>query len=120
MRNEYLSSFVDKCIRQFLSKKFSQHQKTQIQTCDHFAFKLPYLSNISCNIEELQQLINKHLPDSKLRFIHTTSKLKHYFYTNDPQSHLKKSNVVYRRNCSCGSFHIGQTRRNLIKRLQEH
>ena len=104
-----------------LNKKFSQHPKTQTQTCNHFTFKLPYLGSISRNVEkELQQFINKYLPDSKLRFIHTTSKLKHYFHTKDPQSHLKRSNVVYRLNCSRGSFYIGQTRKNLIKRLQEH
>ena len=46
MRNEYPSRFIDRCIRQFLNKKFSQHFKTQIQTCNHFTFKLPYLGNI--------------------------------------------------------------------------
>ena len=95
--------------------------KTRTQTCNHFTFKLPYLGNISHNIEkELQQFIKKQLPDSKLRFIHTTTKLKHCFHTKDPQSHLRRSNAVYRLNCSSGSFYIGQTQRNLIKRLQEH
>ena len=31
-----------------------------------------------------------------------------------------KGNVIYRPNCFCGSFYIGQTLRNLMKRLQEH
>ena len=38
----------------------------------------------------------------------------------DPQPQLLRSNVVYRLNCSCGSFCIGQTRRHLVKRLDEH
>ena len=117
----YPSRFIDRCIRQFLNKKFSQHPKTQTQTCNHFTFKLSYQGIISHNIEkELQQFIMKQLPDSKLRFIHTTTKLKHYFHTKDPQSHLRRSNLVYRLNCSCRSFDTGRTRRNLIKRLQEH
>ena len=121
MRNEYPSRLIGTCIRQFLNKKFSQHPKTPTQTCNHFTFKLPYLGNISRNIEkELQQFIKKQLPDSKLRFILTTTKLKHYFHTKDPQSHLRRSNVVCRLNCSCGSLYIGQTRRNLIERLLEH
>ena len=121
MRNEYPSRFIDRCIRQFLNKKFSQHSQTQTQTCNHFTFKLPYLGNISHNIKkELQLTIKKQLPDSKLRFIHATTKLEHYFHTKDPQSHLRRSNVIYRLNCSCGSFYIGQTRTNLIKRLQDH
>ena len=86
MRNEYPSRLIDRCIRKFLNKKFSQHPETQTQTCNHFSFKLPYLGNISHNIEkELQQFIKKQLPDSKLRFIHTTTKLKHYFHTKDPK-----------------------------------
>ena len=36
-----------------------------------------------------------------------------------PKPQLLGSNVVYRLNCSCGSFYIGQTRRNLVKRLHE-
>ena len=104
-----------------LEKKIFPTSQTQTQTCNHFTFKLPYLGNISHNIKkELQQFIKKQLPDSKLRFIHTTTKLKHCFHTKDPQNHHGRSNVVYRLNCSCGSFYIGQTRRNLIKRLQEH
>ena len=93
----YPSRFIDRCIRQFLNKKLSQHPKTQTQTCNHFTFKLSYQGNISHNIEkELQQFIMKQLPDSKLRFIHTTTKLKHCFHTKDPQSHLRRSNLVYR------------------------
>ena len=68
----------------------------------------------------MQQFIKKQLPDSKLRFIHTTTKLKHYFHTKYPPSLLRRTNVVYRINCSCGFFYIGQTRRNLNKRLQKH
>ena len=95
MRNEYPSRFIDRCIRKFLNKKFSQHPKTQTQTCSHFTFKLLYLGDISHNIEkELRQFIMKQLPNSKLRFIHTTTELKHYFHTKDPQSHLRKSNVL--------------------------
>ena len=121
MRNEYLSRFIDRYIRQFLNKKFSQHLKTQTQTCNYFTFKLPYLGNISHNIEKkLLQFIKKQPSDSKLRFIHTTTKLKRYFHIKDTQSHLRRSNVVYHLNCSFGSFYIRQTRRNLIKRLQEH
>ena len=37
-----------------------------------------------------------------------------------PQPQLLRSNVVYRINCSCRSFYIDQTRRNLVKRLDEH
>jgi len=31
-----------------------------------------------------------------------------------------RSNVVYQLKCSCGSVYIGQTRRNLKSRMEEH
>ena len=42
------------------------------------------------------------------------------FFVKDRQRQLTRSNVVYRLNCSGGSFYIGQTRKNLVKRLEEH
>ena len=60
------------------------------------------------------------LPDTMLRFVHVTKNLKQQLHFKDPQPQLLRSNVVYRLNCSCGSFYIGQTRRNLVKRLDEH
>ena len=83
--------------------------------------RLPHLGFISHHIEkELHQYTKTHLPDSKLRFIHNINKLKQQNFLKDHQRQLTRSNIVYRPNCSCGSFYIGQTRRNLVKRLEEH
>ena len=38
----------------------------------------------------------------------------------DRQSLLHSSGVVYQLTCSCGQNYIGQTKRNLITRLNEH
>ena len=70
--------------------------------------------------KELKEFIDQHLPDTMLRFVHVTKNLKQQLHFKDPQPQLLRSNVVYRLNCSCGSFYIGQTRRNLVKRLDEH
>jgi len=70
--------------------------------------------------KELQQFTSKHLPNTKLRYIHNTCKLQHQFNVKDKQHLLMRNNVVYRLNCSCGSFYFSQTRRNLFKRLEEH
>ena len=87
----------------------------------YLLFRLPYLGSISHHIKkELHQYTKTHLPDSKLRFIRNTNKLKQQFLVKDRQRQLITSNIVYRLNCSCGSFYIGQTRKNLIKRLEEH
>ena len=122
MRNEYPSGFIDKCIRQFLNKTFAPRTPfIQKNPSKYFLFKLPYLRNISHHVEkELKEFIDKHLPDTMFRFVHITKNLKQQLHFKDPQSQLLRSNVVYRLNCSCGSFYIGQTRWNLVKRLDEH
>ena len=122
LRNEYPSGFIDKCIRQFLNKKFAPRTPfIQKKISKYFLFKLPYLGNISHHVEkELKEFIDQHLPDTMLRFVHVTKNLKQQLHFKDPQPQLLRSNVVYRLNCSCGSFYIGQTRRNLVKRLDEH
>ena len=56
----------------------------------------------------------------QFRFIHETNKLKKYFTYKDKQNHLRRSSVVYKLTCTCGSNYIGQTRRNLITRINEH
>ena len=124
IENEFPLAFVDKCIRQFLNKRYSsplQAPSYEIKPLTYFLFKLPYLGCISHRIEkELQQFFKKNLPKNKLRFIHSTKKLKQQFLVKDRQCHLMQNNVVYQLKCSCGSFYIGQTRRNLTKRLEEH
>ena len=42
------------------------------------------------------------------------------FLYKDRQSLLHSSGVVYQLTCSCGQNYIGQTKRNLITRLNEH
>ena len=98
-----------------------QPKTPQTKPSTYMLFRLPYLGSISHHIEkELHQYTKTHLPDSKLRFIHNTNKLKQQFLIKDRQRQLTRSNIVYRLNCSCGSFYIGQTRRNLVKRLEEY
>ena len=47
--------------------------------------------------------------------------LKQQLHFKDPQPQLLRSNVIpYWLNYSCGSFYIGQTRRNVVKLLHEH
>ena len=55
----------------------------------------------------------------KFVFIHNTFKLGNLFSHKDKQATLRRSNVVYKLNCSCGGGYIGQTKRNLTSRLKE-
>ena len=112
-------------MQQFFKRKFNPKRPKQSQTkpSTYLLFRLVYslLGSICHHIEkELHQYTKTHLPDSKLRFIHNTNKLKQQFLVKDRRRLIQRSNIVYRLNCSCGSFYIGQTRRNFVKRLEEH
>ena len=117
LRNEHLSGFIDKQIKQFLYKKFARRTPlVQKNPTKYFLFKMPYLENISHGVEkELKEFIHKHLPDTTFRFIHVTKNLKQQLHFKDPQRHLLISNVIYRLSCSCCSFYVGRTFRNLVK-----
>ena len=56
----------------------------------------------------------------QLTIIHVTNKLGQFFNHKEKQPLLLRSNVVYRLKCSCGCCYIGQTRRNIKSRMEEH
>ena len=69
----------------------------------------------------MQRLVHRYaIMPFQFRFIHETNKLKKCFTYKDKQNHLHRSSVVYKLTCTCGSNDIGQTRRNLITRINEH
>ena len=54
------------------------------------------------------------------RHVHESNKLKKSFSYKDKQNHLRRSSIVYKLTCTCGSNYIGRFRRNLITRINEH
>ena len=45
---------------------------------------------------------------------------KNILHINTLQNHFRHSSILYQLTCTCGSNYIGQTRRNLISRINEH
>ena len=58
--------------------------------------------------------------DIKLIMSHRSFTIGKLFPYKDRQSLLHSSGVVYQLTCSCGQNYIGQTKRSLITRLNEH
>ena len=50
----------------------------------------------------------------------SNKKIGKNFRCKDKQPLLMKSGIVYKLTCSCGSTYIGQTRRNLLSKIEEH
>jgi len=56
----------------------------------------------------------------QFRFVHENNKLKKSVTYEDKQNHLRRSSIVYKLTCTCGSNYIAQTCRNFITRINEH
>ena len=103
IKNGYPKAYIDHCIMKYLNKKHETSVNSfmitprNAKTCTRYAI-MPF----------------------QFRFIHETSKLKKSFTYKDKQNHLRRSSVVYKLTCTCGSNYIGQTCRNLITRINEH
>ena len=84
--------------------------------------RLPYLDNISLQIEkEIRQYLVKTF-STKFRFIflHNTHNIGKCFKFKDRQVLMHNAGLVYKLNCSCGQSYIGQTHRYLVTRIQKH
>ena len=121
------SLFLDRCIQQFLNRKYVVTQQRGVPaepspSPKYIWLQLPYLGSISNNIwQELSSFIrHKAVVNMKLRCFQSTRKLQSWFSVKDRQALLHRFNAVYKLTCSCGASYIGQTQRNLINRIKEH
>jgi len=125
IRNGYPKAYIDRCIMKYLNKKHETSVNSFTITppmTTTINMRLPYLGEISYEIRrEMQRLVHRYaIIPFQFRFIDETNKLKKSFTYKDKQNHLRSSSVVYKLTCTCGSNYIGQTRRNLITRINEH
>ena len=123
LKNGYPLNFIQTQICRFLDSKHQiSNSKPPDKNLRRMIFKLPYIGNASVHLEkELQSFYRRKL-GNKVRLVvfHSTFGIGNKFRYKDKQPVLHRNIVVYKLNCSCGASYIGQTRRNLIFRLQEH
>ena len=71
-----------------------------------------------CN--ELKSFLHKHTDDkASVCIIDTLSKIEKFSLQGQTTS-LIKSGIVYKLACSCESTYIGQTKHNLLSRIEEY
>ena len=121
------NGYPTKAIRNVIRKAINRNQKpdaklysNQQQPTKHCAFfKLQFIDRISMQIEkEIREFLCAY--DTKLIMSHRSFTIGKLFPYKDRQSLLHSSGVVYQLTCSCGQNYFGQTKRNLITRLNEH
>ena len=130
-KNGYPTGFLNKQIRVFFNKMHERvitpevEEKPDIENKTRPIFsilKLPYIGDKSHQIEkEIRQfLFQKLSKKSKFVMVHEATTIGQKFRYKDRQTLLHSSEVVCKLNCSCGQSYIGQTKRNLKIRINDH
>ena len=124
-RNGYPANFVDNQIKRYLDKQHGNQcrEGQTINPCHHGIFlSLPFIGNSSIHLKkELMSFCRRHLPPTvQVTIISKPTTIRTFFPYKDKQVHLHRANVIYQLKCSCGKRYIGQTRRNLQFRMDEH
>ena len=128
LKNGYPLRFINSQIRRLFKTKqkldcTSPTNSSTTKIKPHRIFlRLPFIGHHSTHLEkELKTFYHRHLSDMvNLNVIHKTFSIGDLFRHKENQPLMYRNNVVYKLTCSCGSTYIGQTRRNLQLRMNEH
>jgi len=117
--NDYPLDMIFSSIRERLSVKFRHLNHGTSHTTDtkDNYFVIPYIDHTAGKFIQLF----KNIPTFKLAFFGINRLNKFIKVHKDPLPLLSRSNVVYKINClHCDSSYVGQTRRLLKQRIEEH
>ena len=122
-RNEYPQLFIDKCIKNILSRLFVPKRivptvhKKQVQSI------LPFLGPLSFKIKSrLQKCFKNYIPYCSLRVAYQPgSRISNLFNFKDVVNNKLSSHNVYKFMCGCfNPTYYGQTQRHFFVRASEH
>ena len=127
-KNGYPTRFINNQIQKFFNKMHETKKSPEVEDTENKArpkfsiLKLPYIGDASHQIErEIWQFLYKKLSQkSKFVMVHEASTIGEKFRYKDRQTALHSSGVMYKLNCSCGQSYIGQSKRNLKTRINDH
>lgn len=121
--NGYAKPLIDKIIKRFLWHKFQPPTKYPTAERLEVTVVLPFVGHYSLILRKnLHRFISKAYPHIRLRTAFTSiERLGSRFRVKDIVPKSLMSNIVYRFNCGgCNAAYVGQTRRHLGIRRQEH
>ena len=121
-KNSFPSTLVDKCIKIFLNKQFSQKILKHTVPRKELFIVLPYLIMSSlCLRTHLQKSINSNISFCKIKVIFKSStRLANFFRFKDKIPLWLRSNIVYKFACGrCNATYYGETCRHFKVRVGE-
>ena len=112
-KNSFPSTLVDKCIKIFLNKQFSQKILEHTVPKKELCIVVPYLGMSSLSLRtRLQKSINISFCKIKVIFKSST-RLANFFRFKDKIPLCLRSNIVYKFACGrCNATHYGETCRH--------
>ena len=123
MKNPFSTNLVDKCIKIFLNKQFSQKILEHTVPRKELFRVLSYLRMPSfCLRTHLQKSIDSNISFCKIKIIFKAStRLANFFRFKDKTPLSLRSNNVYKFTCGrCNATYYGETYRHFKVRFGEH
>ena len=123
LKKYFSSTLVDKCIKIFLNKQFSQKILEHAVPKNELCIVLPHLGMPSlCLRTRLQKSINSNISFCKIKVIFKSStRLANFFRFKDKITLCSRSNIVFKFACGrCNATYYGETCRHFKVRVGEH
>ena len=123
LKNNFPSSFVDRCIKLFLDRLFSKKQVVFTVPKKVINISLPFMGSDSLKIRsQLNKIVKTYFPACKLQVLFNSNcRLGSFFRFKDKVSLNARSFILYKFSCSgCNSAYLGKTKRHFLVRMSEH
>ena len=123
MKNIYPSYVMDQQVKRFLHNTFPTNYSIAVkESKTALYYKLPYIVAFSNNTKrKIKELCKKFCTNSNTNIVFSLFKIGDFFLGKDCLPSGLKSFVVYNFVCAgCQSCYIGETKRQLPTRINEH
>ena len=120
--NMYAKSVIDSQIKTFLDKQFIVDSGTTSEKQKTLNFSLPYTGHFSyVTKKKLRHICEGFCKDIDIKIAFSPLKLSSFFSCKDTLPKSLQSYVVYQFTCAgCKACYIGETKRHLSTRIEEH
>lgn len=122
-RNQFPRGLVDRFVSRYVESTRVTDNATARETPGIVKrFSLPYIGHFSFKTKKkLARLVSKYCIDLNIQLAFSSFKIARLFGTKDHSPLLTRSCVVYKFVCAgCAACYIGETRRHLLTRVNEH
>ena len=123
MKNIYPSYLIDKQVKHFFRNKFSNNYCNAVKESNAtLYYKFPYIGSFSNNTKKkINELCKKVYKNFNINIVFSPFKTGDLFSSKDCLPSSLRSFVVYKFVCAgCQSRYIGETKRHLRIRINEH